>query len=63
MDLALFVVQDDQKVVKKRKTELGGMFSTASWILFIGPSFKTDPIWNEVLKMKYCIFDGDKAHP
>ncbi|XP_009337983.2 uncharacterized protein LOC103930381 [Pyrus x bretschneideri] len=27
---------DDQKVVKKRKTELGGMFSIASWILFIG---------------------------
>ncbi|PRQ41567.1 hypothetical protein RchiOBHm_Chr3g0448231 [Rosa chinensis] len=27
---------DDQKMVKKRKTELGGMFSTASWILFIG---------------------------
>ncbi|RAL40324.1 hypothetical protein DM860_006394 [Cuscuta australis] len=27
---------DDQKVVKKRKTELGGTFSTASWILFVG---------------------------
>ncbi|KAJ0969142.1 hypothetical protein J5N97_022019 [Dioscorea zingiberensis] len=27
---------DDQKVVRKRKTELGGMFSVASWILFIG---------------------------
>ncbi|KAK9063078.1 hypothetical protein SSX86_016948 [Deinandra increscens subsp. villosa] len=27
---------DDQKVVKKRKTELGGAFSIASWILFIG---------------------------
>ncbi|KAK4273620.1 hypothetical protein QN277_021987 [Acacia crassicarpa] len=27
---------DDQKVVKKRKTELGGTFSIASWILFIG---------------------------
>ncbi|XP_039138056.1 uncharacterized protein LOC120275513 isoform X2 [Dioscorea cayenensis subsp. rotundata] len=27
---------DDQKVVKKRKTELGGMFSVASWILFVG---------------------------
>ncbi|CAN6575309.1 unnamed protein product [Malus baccata var. baccata] len=27
---------DDQKVVKKRKTELGGMFSMASWILFVG---------------------------
>ncbi|XP_059437488.1 uncharacterized protein LOC132170505 isoform X2 [Corylus avellana] len=26
----------DQKVVKKRKTELGGTFSIASWILFIG---------------------------
>lgn len=26
---------DDQKVVKKRKTELGGTFSIASWILFI----------------------------
>ncbi|KAL6000583.1 hypothetical protein ACLOJK_024282 [Asimina triloba] len=28
--------KDDQKVVKKRKTELGGTFSVASWILFIG---------------------------
>ncbi|XP_021772373.1 uncharacterized protein LOC110736463 isoform X1 [Chenopodium quinoa] len=27
---------EDQKVVKKRKTELGGAFSIASWILFIG---------------------------
>ncbi|KAG6645354.1 hypothetical protein I3843_08G112400 [Carya illinoinensis] len=27
---------NDQKVVVKRKTELGGMFSIASWILFIG---------------------------
>ncbi|CAN1217778.1 hypothetical protein LINPERPRIM_LOCUS1121 [Linum perenne] len=27
---------DDQKVVVKRKTELGGTFSIASWILFIG---------------------------
>nr|GLL17994.1 uncharacterized protein LOC109149371 isoform X1 [Ipomoea trifida] len=27
---------DDQKVVKKRKTELGGTCSIASWILFIG---------------------------
>ncbi|XP_042486370.1 uncharacterized protein LOC122066606 [Macadamia integrifolia] len=27
---------DDQKVVKKRKTELGGTFSVAAWILFIG---------------------------
>ncbi|XP_022144498.1 uncharacterized protein LOC111014173 isoform X2 [Momordica charantia] len=27
---------DDQKVVIKRKTELGGTFSIASWILFIG---------------------------
>ncbi|GAB2277200.1 hypothetical protein Dimus_011907 [Dionaea muscipula] len=27
---------DDQKVVLKRKTELGGAFSMASWILFIG---------------------------
>ncbi|KAG7020961.1 hypothetical protein SDJN02_17649 [Cucurbita argyrosperma subsp. argyrosperma] len=27
---------DDQKVVTKRKTELGGTFSIASWILFIG---------------------------
>ncbi|KAL8234221.1 hypothetical protein R6Q59_020321 [Mikania micrantha] len=27
---------DDQKVVKNRKTELGGAFSIASWILFIG---------------------------
>uniref|UniRef100_A0A5B7AKP0 Uncharacterized protein n=1 Tax=Davidia involucrata TaxID=16924 RepID=A0A5B7AKP0_DAVIN len=27
---------DDQKVVLKRKTELGGTFSIASWILFIG---------------------------
>ncbi|KAF5743772.1 hypothetical protein HS088_TW08G00359 [Tripterygium wilfordii] len=27
---------DDQKVVVKRKTELGGTFSVASWILFIG---------------------------
>ncbi|KAF8393932.1 hypothetical protein HHK36_020134 [Tetracentron sinense] len=27
---------DDQKVVMKRKTELGGTFSVASWILFIG---------------------------
>ncbi|KAG9447448.1 hypothetical protein H6P81_013576 [Aristolochia fimbriata] len=27
---------DDQKVVRKRKTELGGAFSVASWILFIG---------------------------
>ncbi|RZB53358.1 uncharacterized protein LOC114397034 [Glycine soja] len=27
---------DDQKVVTKRKTELGGAFSMASWILFIG---------------------------
>uniref|UniRef100_A0A2N9EBB3 Transmembrane protein n=1 Tax=Fagus sylvatica TaxID=28930 RepID=A0A2N9EBB3_FAGSY len=27
---------DDQKVVMKRKTELGGTFSMASWILFIG---------------------------
>ncbi|KAK2994729.1 hypothetical protein RJ640_002535, partial [Escallonia rubra] len=29
-------LDDDQKVVKKRKTELGGTFSIASWILFIG---------------------------
>ncbi|XP_026659933.2 uncharacterized protein LOC103705760 isoform X2 [Phoenix dactylifera] len=27
---------DDQMVVRKRKTELGGMFSIASWIFFIG---------------------------
>ncbi|KAL9233491.1 hypothetical protein vseg_008482 [Gypsophila vaccaria] len=27
---------EDQKVVKKRKTELGGAFSIASWILFVG---------------------------
>lgn len=27
---------EDQKVVRKRKTELGGTFSIASWILFIG---------------------------
>ncbi|XP_059669040.1 uncharacterized protein LOC132314161 [Cornus florida] len=27
---------EDQKVVMKRKTELGGTFSIASWILFIG---------------------------
>ncbi|KAK9673436.1 hypothetical protein RND81_12G167800 [Saponaria officinalis] len=27
---------EDQKVVRKRKTELGGMFSIASWILFLG---------------------------
>ncbi|XP_019259501.1 PREDICTED: uncharacterized protein LOC109237633 isoform X2 [Nicotiana attenuata] len=27
---------DDQQVVMKRKTELGGTFSMASWILFIG---------------------------
>ncbi|XWS58799.1 hypothetical protein CRYUN_Cryun08bG0064600 [Craigia yunnanensis] len=27
---------DDQKLVVKRKTELGGTFSIASWILFIG---------------------------
>ncbi|XP_010558939.1 PREDICTED: uncharacterized protein LOC104827466, partial [Tarenaya hassleriana] len=27
---------DDQQVVKKRKTELGGTLSVASWILFIG---------------------------
>lgn len=27
---------DDRKVVVKRKTELGGAFSIASWILFIG---------------------------
>ncbi|XP_043722296.1 uncharacterized protein LOC122669569 isoform X2 [Telopea speciosissima] len=27
---------DDQKVVMKRKTELGGTFSIATWILFIG---------------------------
>ncbi|KAI9156871.1 hypothetical protein LWI28_013495 [Acer negundo] len=27
---------DDQKVVTKRKTELGGTFSIASWMLFIG---------------------------
>ncbi|XP_010674679.1 uncharacterized protein LOC104890786 [Beta vulgaris subsp. vulgaris] len=27
---------EDQKVVRKRKTELGGAFSVASWILFIG---------------------------
>ncbi|XP_062084211.1 uncharacterized protein LOC133790556 isoform X2 [Humulus lupulus] len=27
---------DDQKVVKKRKTELGGTFSIASWTIFIG---------------------------
>ncbi|XP_047167639.1 uncharacterized protein LOC124836513 [Vigna umbellata] len=27
---------DDRKVVTKRKTELGGAFSIASWILFIG---------------------------
>lgn len=27
---------DDQTVVRKRKTELGGTFSIASWILFIG---------------------------
>ncbi|KAL0843180.1 hypothetical protein Bca101_016425 [Brassica carinata] len=27
---------DDQQVVKKRKTELGGTFSVASWIVFIG---------------------------
>lgn len=29
-------LQNDQKVVVKRKTELGGMFSIASWIVFIG---------------------------
>uniref|UniRef100_A0A7N2KQX0 Uncharacterized protein n=1 Tax=Quercus lobata TaxID=97700 RepID=A0A7N2KQX0_QUELO len=29
-------LEDDQKVVTKRKTELGGTFSIASWILFIG---------------------------
>ncbi|EHA8586996.1 hypothetical protein COCNU_scaffold001272G000020 [Cocos nucifera] len=27
---------DDQKVVVKRKTELGGTFSVASWMLFVG---------------------------
>ncbi|KAL1213069.1 hypothetical protein V5N11_001073 [Cardamine amara subsp. amara] len=27
---------DDQKIVKKRKTELGGTLSVASWIVFIG---------------------------
>ncbi|KAF3452437.1 hypothetical protein FNV43_RR02870 [Rhamnella rubrinervis] len=27
---------DDQAVVKKRKTELGGAFSIASWIVFVG---------------------------
>ncbi|ONK72520.1 uncharacterized protein A4U43_C04F20270 [Asparagus officinalis] len=27
---------EDLKVVKKRKTELGGTFSVASWILFVG---------------------------
>ncbi|XP_022885962.1 uncharacterized protein LOC111402117 isoform X3 [Olea europaea var. sylvestris] len=27
---------EDQQVVKKRKTELGGTFSIASWMLFIG---------------------------
>ncbi|OVA16207.1 hypothetical protein BVC80_605g6 [Macleaya cordata] len=27
---------DDRKVVMKRKTELGGAFSIASWILFVG---------------------------
>lgn len=27
---------EDQKVVVKRKTELGGTFSVASWILFVG---------------------------
>ncbi|KAL9234886.1 hypothetical protein vseg_009702 [Gypsophila vaccaria] len=27
---------EDQKVVRKRKTELGGAFSIASWILFLG---------------------------
>uniref|UniRef100_A0A1J3ERA6 Transmembrane protein n=1 Tax=Noccaea caerulescens TaxID=107243 RepID=A0A1J3ERA6_NOCCA len=27
---------DDQQIVKKRKTELGGTFSVASWIVFIG---------------------------
>lgn len=32
----MFFMQEDQKVVKKRKTELGGTFSIASWILFIG---------------------------
>ncbi|KAI8539472.1 hypothetical protein RHMOL_Rhmol09G0185900 [Rhododendron molle] len=30
------LLNDDQKVVTKRKTELGGAFSMASWILFIG---------------------------
>ena len=34
--LPLFMLKDDQKVVTKRKTELGGTFSIASWILFIG---------------------------
>ncbi|KAK9141101.1 hypothetical protein Scep_010782 [Stephania cephalantha] len=29
---------EDQKVVKKRKTELGGTFCMASWILFVGLS-------------------------
>ncbi|RWW84048.1 hypothetical protein BHE74_00007381 [Ensete ventricosum] len=28
--------RDDNKVVKKRKAELGGTFSVVSWILFIG---------------------------
>lgn len=27
---------DDQKPVRKRKTELGGTFSIAGWILFVG---------------------------
>ncbi|KAI3987454.1 hypothetical protein MKX01_042458 [Papaver californicum] len=27
---------DDNKVVRKRKTELGGTFSVASWIVFVG---------------------------
>lgn len=31
-----FLIKDDHKIVTKRKTELGGAFSVASWILFVG---------------------------
>jgi hypothetical protein len=29
-------IQNDQQVLRKRKTELGGMFSVATVILFLG---------------------------
>lgn len=29
-------IQNDQQVLRKRKTELGGMFSVATLILFLG---------------------------